>query len=150
MIHRIPFVLLLAVSCGATADAGEADILVLMHESGKVERYDGTTGAHVGTFVRGLKSPNALLEGPGARLYVSSGVPGGPGIVERFDARTGKKLDTFINIPAGKPGHLSRATGMAWHEGDLLVASQGDGKVKRYDGTTGAWKADVAAATPGG
>ncbi|MBM3494344.1 MAG: hypothetical protein FJX72_08495 [Armatimonadetes bacterium] len=39
---------------------------------------------------------------------------------------------------------------MAWYQGDLLVASQGDGKVKRFDGRNGAWKADVAAASPGG
>ena len=126
-----------------------ADLLVLMHGSGKVERYDAE-GKHLGTFLSGLPAPNALMEGPDGRLYVSTGVPGANGTVERFDAKTGLRLGTFISIPAGQPGHLARATGMTWHEGDLLVASQGDGVVKRFDGKTGAWKADVAKASPGG
>jgi hypothetical protein len=104
-----------------------------MHESGKVERYDAD-GKHLGTFISGLTAPNALMEGPDGRLYVSTGVPGRNGTVERFDARTGLRLGTFVNVPEGQPGHLARATGMTWHEGDLLVASQGDGIVRRYDG----------------
>ena len=119
--------------------ASAADLLVLMHGSGKVERYDAE-GKHLGTAISGLPAPNALMEGPDGLLYVSTGVPGANGTVERFDAKTGLRLGTFINIPAGQPGHLARATGMTWHEGDLLVASQGDGIVKRFDGKTGVWK----------
>ena len=121
-----------------------------MHGSGKVERYDPVDGRHIETFVRGLTSPNALLSDGEGRLYISTGSAGGLGTVERYDAATGRKLGTFINVPAGQPGHLARATGMAWHEGDLLVASQGDGVVKRFDGKTGAWKADVAKASASG
>lgn len=131
------------------SSASAADLLVLMHGSGKVERYDAD-GKHLGTFISGLTAPNALMEGPDGRLYVSTGVPGQNGTVERFDAKTGLRLGTFVNLPAGQPGHLARATGMTWHEGDLLVASQGDGIVKRFDGNSGAWKADVAKASPGG
>ncbi len=131
------------------SEAAAADLLVLMHGSGKVERYDAE-GKHLGTFISGLPAPNALMEGPDGQLYVSTGVPGANGTVQRFDAKSGLRLGAFINIPAGQPGHLARATGMTWHEGDLLVASQGDGIVKRFDGKTGAWKADVAKASPGG
>ena len=78
------------------------------------------------------------------------GVPGGVGQVLRCDPRNGGKMETWLDVPEGYGGRLFRATGMTWHEGDLLVASQGDGKVKRYDGRTGEWKADVALASPGG
>ena len=84
------------------------------------------------------------------RLLISTGVPGGVGNVLRFDQRNGGKMETWLDVPEGYGGRLFRATGMTWHEGDLLVASQGDGKVKRYDGKTGEWKADVALASPGG
>jgi len=140
---------LLVLGNATIVQAGEPGLLVLMHDSGKVERYDAD-GKHLGTFISGLTAPNALMEGPDGRLYVSTGVPGQNGTVERFDAKTGLRLGTFVNVPKGQPGHLARATGMTWHEGDLLVASQGDGIVKRYDGKTGDWKADVAKASPGG
>ncbi len=140
----------LVLAGAAVAAPAGADLLVLMHGSGTIERYDSESGAHLGTLAAGLTAPNALLEGTDGRLYVSTGVPGGHGTVERFEARTGRRLGPFISIPAGQPGHLARATGLAWLEGDLLVASQGDGRVKRFDGRTGAWKADVASASPGG
>jgi glycogen debranching enzyme len=57
-------------------------------------------------------------------------------------------METFIRIAHDEPGCLLRATGMAWDRDDLLVASQGDGTVKRYDGRTGAYKGDVATASP--
>lgn len=128
----------------------EPGLLVAMQEMGRVERFDPKTGAHQTTLVSGLASPNVVAEGPDGKLYVSTGAPGGLGAVLRFDARTGRKIDTFVSLPADQPGHLARATGIAWLNGDLIVASQGDGKVHRYDGKSGAWKAHVASATPGG
>ena len=121
-----------------------------MHGSGRVERYDAATGAQRGTLITGLANPSIILPGPDGTLCIFPGVPGSHGTVERLDARTGRRLRTFISIPAGHPGHLARGTGMAWFEGDLLVASQGDGKVKWSGAKTGAWKAGVAAASPGG
>lgn len=141
---------LLLISSVATASAGEPGLLVAMHDTGRVERYDPKTGAHQGTVISGLVAPNVVAEGPDGKLYVSTGTPGGPGAVLRFDAKTGRKLDTFVAIPPDKPGHLARATGLAWLDGDLLVASQGDGKVHRYDGKSGAWKSQAATASPGG
>jgi hypothetical protein len=145
----LPALALTGVAAAVAAPA-PADLLVLMHGSGRIERYDPASGTHLGTLSGGLVAPNALLVGADGCLYVSTGVPGGHGTVERFEARTGRRLGAFVDIPAEKPGHLARETGMAWLEGDLLVASQGDGKVKRFDGKTGAWKADVASASPGG
>ena len=55
-----------------------ADLLVLMHDSGKVERYDAE-GKHLGTFISGLAAPNALAFGPDGALYVATGAVGGAG-----------------------------------------------------------------------
>ncbi len=134
----------------ASSASAAPDLLVLMHGSGKVERYDLRTGRHRGTFIRGIPLPNCLLAGPDGRWYISTGLPGTPGSVVMFDGRDGRRLGTFTDAPVGQAGHLARATGMAWYQGDLLVASQGDGKVKRFDGRSGAWKADVAAGSPAG
>ena len=125
-------------------------MLVLMSEAGRVERYDTATGAHVGTLLSGLPPSNVLLFDAEGRLLISTGLPGGPGTVLRFDARGGGKIETLLDIPEGYGGRLFRPTGMAWFAGDLLVASQGDGKVKRYAYPSGEWLADIALASPGG
>lgn len=146
------FILLAAslMLAGQPVLVSAADILVLMNASGKVERYDLATGTHVGTVISGLPSSNEILVDADGRLLISTGVPGGVGNVLRFDPRNGGKMETWLDVPEGYGGRLFRATGMAWLDGDLLVASQGDGKVKRFDGKTGEWKADVALASPGG
>jgi mono/diheme cytochrome c family protein len=146
------FILLAAslMLAGQPVLVSAADLLVLMNASGKVERYDLATGTHVGTVISGLPSSNEILVDADGRLLISTGVPGGVGNVLRFDPRNGGKMETWLDVPEGYGGRLFRATGMAWLDGDLLVASQGDGKVKRFDGKSGEWKADVALASPGG
>ena len=139
----------LVVLCGRAV--GESpEVLVLMHEPGRVERYDLATGAHRGTLLSGLPPANVLLMDSEGRLLISTGLPGGAGTVLRFDPRGAGRIETIIDIPEGYGGRLFRATGMAWHGQDLLVASQGDGKVKRYSYPDGEWQADIALASPGG
>lgn len=135
---------------GLPGGISAADLLVLMNGSGKVERYDLATGAHAGTVISGLPPSNEIKLDAEGRLLISTGLPGGVGNVLRFDQRGGGKMETWLDVPEGYGGRLFRATGMAWLDGDLLVASQGDGKVKRFDGKSGEWKADVALASPGG
>ena len=132
------------------SSASAADVLVLMHGSGKVERYDMASGAHVGTYLSGLPPSNVLLFDAEGRLLISTGLPGGAGNVLRYDPRGAGRVEMWLDVPEGYGGRLFRATGMAWREGDLLVASQGDGKVKRFDGATGEWLGDIALASPGG
>lgn len=146
------FVTFAAIVAGlaGTASADEKpDLLVLMHATGTIESYDPENGKHVGTYLRGLPPSNSILFDSHGRLLISTGLPGEVGTVLRYDPKN-RKMETFLNVPEGYGGHLFRATGMAWHEGDLLVASQGDGKIKRYDGKSGEWKADVAHASTGG
>lgn len=44
-----------------TVCAGEFEMLVLMHGSGRVERYELKTGKHLGTLLSGLPPSNAVL-----------------------------------------------------------------------------------------
>ena len=146
LLSVLPLLLLGATAGGAFA----SDMLVLMHGTGRVERYDLESGAHVGTVLSGLPPGNSILLDPDGRLLISTGNPGEMGTVLRFDPRGPGNVETLINVPEGYGGRLHRATGMAWHDGDLLVASQNDGKVKRYSYPSGEWQEDVALATPGG
>ena len=133
---------------GSAARAQTFELLVLMHDSGRVERYDLKTGEHVGTLISGLPASNAILFDADGRLLISTGRPNEMGSVLRYDLKGG--VETLIEVPEGYGGRLHRATGMAWYQGDLLVASQNDGKVKRYAYPSGEWLNDVALATPGG
>lgn len=126
------------------------DMLVLMHGTGCVERYRLESGEHVGTMLSGLPPGNSILLDVDGRLLISTGNPGEMGTVLRYDPSEGGRVETLIHVPEGYGGRLHRATGMAWLNGDLLVASQNDGKVKRYAYPSGEWLADVTLATPGG
>jgi len=123
-------------------------LLVAMHYSGTVEQYDCTSGKCLGTVIRGVPNANGLAWGPDGDLYVSSGAVGGAGKVRRYDGRTGTFLGDFVSCPAGQDGYLARGTGIAFHNGNLFVASCDNGKIIRYDGKTGAWLADVATFDP--
>jgi hypothetical protein len=151
--HLIAFCMLVGMLAGTlrTVAADESsEVLVLMHDPGRVERYDLASGEHRGTLLSGLPPANSLLLDADGRLMISTGVPGGVGKVLRFDPQGDGSMETLIDIPEGYGGRLFRATGMTWHGQDLLVASQGDGKVKRYSYPSGEWQADVALASPGG
>ncbi len=152
MLPFVRFILAHLTICllAAVTAAAETEMLVLMHNPGRVERYDLETGKHLGTLLSGLPPSNVILPDIQGRLLISTGLPGGNGSVLRFDPRGDGSMVTLLDIPEGYGGRLFRATGMTWNAGDLLVASQGDGKVKRYAYPSGEWKADIALASPGG
>lgn len=139
--------LLLLVSPGFAEDAPE--ILVLLHDSGRIERYDIADGRHLGTLLTGLPPANQILNDADGRLLISTGKPGEKGTVLRFEPRYGGSVETLIDVPEGYGGQLLRATGMVFHNDSLLVASQGDGRVKRYSYPEGIWEQDIAFTTPG-
>lgn len=141
--------MVLVGGCVAAGAAG-GDLLVAMHGAGTVERYEVRTGKHLATFLTGLDHPNDIAFGPDGLLYVATGAVRGPGAVKRFDAASGRFLGDLTAVPAGEPGCLARASSMAWHGNDLLVASCDDSKVQRYDGATGVFKGTIGEGNPAG
>jgi hypothetical protein len=89
---------LLAVLCISTwVNAGDAELLVLMHDSGRVERYELQTGKHLGTLLSGLPPSNALLLDNDGRLLISTGKPNEMGTVLRYDLAG--RVETLIQVP---------------------------------------------------
>ena len=123
------FILLAAslMVAGQPVLVSAADLLVLMNGSGKVERYDLATGAHVGTVISGLPSSNEILFDADRRLLISTGVPGGVGNVLRFDPRRGGKMETWLDVPEGYGGRLVRATGKSWRDPVFVIDPQAHG-----------------------
>jgi len=67
------------------AGASAFELLVLMHDSGRVERYELGTGKHLGTLLSGLPPSNAILLDSDGRLLISTGKPNEMGVVLRYD-----------------------------------------------------------------
>ncbi|MEM7391510.1 MAG: HYR domain-containing protein, partial [Verrucomicrobiota bacterium] len=96
----------------------------------EVRRYDGTTGAHIGSVTHpGMSSPNGLAIGPDYNLYVAN-----QNNLEilRFNAFTGAFIDQFATVGSGPRGIRFGP------DGNLYVVSAGVDQVVRYNGSTGA------------
>jgi outer membrane protein assembly factor BamB len=116
----------------------------------EVLRYDGTSGAFLGSFVTagsgGLNGPavDGLIFRPDGRLYVAS--RNGNSVL-RYDAATGSFLDTFV---APGSGGLLNPKGMIFAPDGSLLVSSGTNEVLRYDGTTGGFLGAFISAGSGG
>ena len=137
-------------------------LLVADFNRDAVRRYDGHTGAFVDTLVPklsgGMNQPWAVLFGPhDHHLYVSTGEFGGPGQLKgvlRYDGNTGAFIDNFA-----VGGNLASPRGIIFGpDGNLYVADrkyigqgwQLEGRVARFDGTTGAYLGDFIPLGSGG
>jgi sugar lactone lactonase YvrE len=113
---------------------------VFLNNNHKVLQYNGTTGAFQTVFAsQNLAGPRGLLFGPDGNLYVadSNSTTGTPAYVERFDAKTGAFLDSFLQQTS--PGLTTSPSFMVFGpDGNLYVAAAHEGIIYRYDGTTGA------------
>jgi hypothetical protein len=87
--------------------------------------------------------------GPNGLLYICSTPEKGPGEVLRYNPRTNSFIDKFVSAAAR--GNLLDPTDLVFgSDGDLFVSSAETSEVKRYDGTTGAFKGDFITAGCGG
>ena len=106
-------------------------------------RYDGTTGALVGTFISagagGLNSPFDLAFGADGHLYVASY---GTDEILRYDGTTGAFIDAFVATGSG--GMTNPSALDFGPDGNLYVSSWFNGIVHRFNGTTGAYIDDFA------
>jgi sugar lactone lactonase YvrE len=137
---------------------GKLDLYVGVDHLNEILRYDGTTGAFLGTFVApgsgGLNTPRMMAFGPDGDLYVANanfntGSPFAPGSVLRYGGPSGPNpgalLGTFV--PAGSGG-------LANPEG-LLFGPDGknDGKLDLYVASSVVYftgsSSDILAAQPG-
>src|SRR6266568_3224619 len=134
------------ISCGSSNEgAPNTDLLVAFITDdrggpGSVQRYDGTTGASLGTVAAGgaVSGPTGLVFGPDGNLYVTS-IDNGK--VLRYNGTTGAFLNTFVdNIPHGEAfGFALGPLGLAFGpDGNLYVSNDFTNDVRGYNGTTGA------------
>jgi hypothetical protein len=100
-------------------------VLVSNFNSGKIERYNATTGAFIDTFASGIAAPTRMKIGPEGLLYVLQW--SGNGRVLRFN-RFGDLVDAFTNTG------LTQSIGLDWDSaGNLYVASYDGQLVGKYD-----------------
>jgi DNA-binding beta-propeller fold protein YncE len=167
---RLMSAAMITTALSATAHAGPPDsvsgtdtyLLVADFNRDSVKRYDSVSGAFVDTFVPkhsgGMNQPWGVLFGPhDGDLYVSTGEFGGPGQVKgvlRYDGTTGAFIDNFA-----VGGNLASPRGIIFGpDGNLYVADrkyigqdwQLEGRVARFDGTTGAYLGEFVPLGSGG
>src|SRR5262249_22705966 len=111
-----------------------------------VVRYDGTTGAFLGTFIAtgsgGLSGPQALAFDPSASyLYV---VSDGTNQVLKYNAQTG----AFVGVAAGSGLSAPRDV-VVGSDGLLYVLSRGNNRILRYT-ESGTYVDDYVPAGSGG
>jgi N-acetylneuraminic acid mutarotase len=136
----------------AMAWGPDGNLYVGSLNTNQVLRYDGTTGAFLGTFIdagTSLDKDSPFMQGlqfrPDGKLYVLSR---NTAEVQRFDALTGAFIDDFI--PAGSNG-LNGAKGMTvGPDGNWYISSGGTNQILSYSGTTGAYLGVFAAAGTSG
>jgi len=129
------FVLFLLVGgwiAGMSPAAG--DLLVASYNTDSILRYDGQTGAFIGTFATGseLNEVEYMTLGPDGNLYVSSFWTDS---ILRYDGQTGALIDTFAD------NQMPNAQGLTFgSDGDLYALTGltiGGSKLQHYDGQTG-------------
>jgi DNA-binding beta-propeller fold protein YncE len=118
------------------------DLLVLNEFSLNVLRFDGATGAFLGTFISsadlgsvGIGDPSDMEIGPDGNLYITNHFNTAANIW-RFDGSTGAYLGTFAFNP---PTHHSHGLAMG-PGGDWFAGHVDAGIVERYDGVSGVFE----------
>jgi WD40 repeat protein len=135
---------LLTLETLETRACPSTDLFVSSYATSLVLRYDGSTGAFLGTFARGrvIGTDLGLTYGPDNNLYVDGYDSHS---VVRHNGTTGKLINVFV---PPQQGGLCGAEGMEFGpDGNLYVSNDTTsaacgstpGSVLRYDGTTGAF-----------
>jgi DNA-binding beta-propeller fold protein YncE len=123
------------------------DLFVSSLTQNSVRRYDGDTGAFVGTFISpglgGLSGPHRGTFGPDGSFYVASA---NNDRVLRYHGSTGAFIDVFASA-----AQLDYPVDLQWGpDGHLYVSSQLNDSIVRFNGSTGAFIDVFVAAASGG
>jgi streptogramin lyase len=126
----------------------DGNVYVEEPDSDHINRYNGTTGALIDTFVSvadngGLPAMIDMTFGPNGNLFVShtNAVTNIFNVLE-YDGTTGAFLGEFVTNGSGG---LSYAAGLVFGpDGNLYVSDLVANVVRQYDGTTGAFLSDFA------
>lgn len=120
----------------------DGNLYVTSFSGWSVQRFDGQTGASLGTFIpssTGLRLPGDLEFRPDGMLYVLNEYDSG---VLRFDAQTGDLIDEIISPGSGG---INAATSMTFgDDGDIYIAGRYSENIVRFNGQTGAPRWTVA------
>lgn len=116
-----------------------------------VLKFNGTTGAFLGTFVAsgsgGLLSARGVAFGPDGNLYVTSF---STNQVLRYNGTTGAFMGVFASATGGC-GALSLPRDLTFSpNGNLFVGSFGSGDIFEYNGSTGSCITDFVPSGTGG
>ena len=121
--------------------------------AGAVYKFNGTTGAFLGTFVAvgsgGLHNARGVAFGPDGNLYVSDFSGIGNDIL-RYNGTTGAFIGVFASATGACSG-LNLPRGLTFGpNGNLFVSSFGSGDVFEFNGSTGACMTDFVPNGTGG
>lgn len=119
------------VAAGASAAlAKPGDIFNANLSSGLVSRYDGNTGAFIGSFGTGLSRPTGITFGPDGMLYVASS---GNNQIHKYNPETGQRISIFSSVSA-----LSSPFSIVFGaDKNLYVSSAGQNRVVKLSGVNG-------------
>jgi DNA-binding beta-propeller fold protein YncE len=131
----VAFAVFIALPARAAAPA--AGLYVVDSADDSVLRYDGATGAPLGTFIPshggGLTTGQDIVVGPDGNFYVSSWSTSS---VKRYDGQTSAFLGDFVAAGAG--GLINPDQIAFGPDGNLYVSDRFPGRILKYDGATGA------------
>lgn len=124
--------------------AANGDLLVVGRYSNLVHRYDGATGASLGSFGAGqLAQPFGIAVGADGTAYVANG---DTNAIAQFNSATGVFLGNVTTTGSGLGFPIGVEVGP---DNNLYAASYGTGVVKRFTLPGGGYLGDFAASALG-
>ncbi len=129
----------------------DGNVYVAGGDGNNVLKFNGTTGAFIGSFVTagsgGLQSARGVAFGPDGNLYVTSFATAQ---ILRYNGTTGAFMGVFASATGGC-GALNLPRDLTFGpNGNLFVSSFGSGDVFEYNGSTGACVTDFVPSGTGG
>ena len=118
----------------------DGKVYVASYQTGDIFQFDRQTGDLLNRFVNArdnhwMKHPHNVLFGPDGNLYVTNVSEDEQHSILRFDGRTGKFMDVFVD---GKNPRIEYPSDIVFApDRSLLMVDCGKGAVLRYDGETG-------------